>query len=97
MPNLFQGKGSILTWEILHKLNFGINLPIKELFILNLRGNYTGRREYYSRNALSDNGPLKSYEDIDAVSRRIVQQQDKTLDPHVIFDTGITVNFKEYG
>jgi len=80
-----------------HKLNFGINLPIKELFILNLRGNYTGRREYYSRNALSDNGPLKSYEDIDAVSRRIVQQQDKTLDPHLIFDTGITINFKEYG
>lgn len=80
-----------------HKLNFGFNLPVKELFIFNLRGNYVGRREYYSRNALSDNGPIKSYEDIDAVSRRIVQQQDKTLDPYLVFDTGFTVNFKEYG
>ena len=79
-----------------HKINLGINLPVKELFIFNLRGNYVSAREYYSRNALSDNGPLTST-DVDTVSRRIVLQPDKRLDPYFIFDTGITMNFKEFG
>lgn len=79
-----------------HKINLGINLPVKELFIFNLRGNYVSAREYYSRNALSDNGPLTST-DLDTVSRRIVLQPDKRLDPYFIFDTGITMNFKEFG
>ena len=80
-----------------HKLNIGINLPVKDLFIFNLRGNYVGSREFYSRNALHDNGPLTSTTDIDLISRRIVQQQDKRLDPYFIFDSGFTINFKDYG
>ncbi|HMW04081.1 MAG TPA: TonB-dependent receptor [Leptospiraceae bacterium] len=79
-----------------HKINMGINFPIKELFIVNFRGNYVSRREYYSRNPLSDSGPLSTL-DTDNVSRRIVQQQDKTLDPYTVFDAGLTINFKDYG
>ncbi len=80
-----------------HKVNLGINLPVKDLFIFNLRGNYVGSREFYSRNALHDNGPLTSTTDTDLIARRIVQQQDKRLDPYFIFDSGITINFKDYG
>lgn len=79
-----------------HKVNLGINLPVKDLFILNFRGNYVGEREFYSRNALSDNGPLTST-DVDTVSRRITLQPDKKLAPYFIFDTGLTMNFKDYG
>lgn len=79
-----------------HKINMGVNFPVKELFIINLRGNYVSRREFYSRNPLSDNGPLSSL-DTDTVSRRVVQQQDKTLDPYTVFDAGLTFNFKDYG
>lgn len=80
-----------------HKINLGINLPVKQLFVFNLRGNYVSRREFYSRNALQDNGPIIDIEDIDALLRRIVQQQDKNLDPYFVVDAAITMNFKHYG
>lgn len=75
----------------------GANLPIQDLFILNLRTNYVSAREFYSRNALSDNGPLKDPTDVDAVLKRIVQQETKRLPANLIFDSGITMNFKHYG
>ncbi|MCB1159054.1 MAG: TonB-dependent receptor, partial [Leptospiraceae bacterium] len=80
-----------------HKINLGANLPIQDLFILNLRTNYVSAREFYSRNALSDNGPLKDPTDVDAVLKRIVQQETKRLPANLIFDSGITMNFKHYG
>ena len=79
-----------------HKINLGINLPIKEYFILNFRGNYVGAREFYSRNVLSNNSPLPN-DDSETILRRIVGQENKRLDPYFVFDTGFTVNFQNYG
>ncbi|MCB1144820.1 MAG: TonB-dependent receptor [Leptospiraceae bacterium] len=79
-----------------HKINIGINLPIKEDFIINLRGNYVSGRELYSRNVLSNTDPLPDT-DTETVLRRIVQHEDRKLSPYIVFDTGFTFNFKEYG
>lgn len=79
-----------------HKINFGINLPIKETFILNFRGNYVGAREFYSRNVLNNNGPLPNTSN-ETILRRSVQQEDKRLDPYIVFDSGFTYNFPDYG
>ncbi len=79
-----------------HKINLGINLPIKEDFILNFRGNYVSAREFYSRNVLNNNGPLPNTSD-ETLLRRIVQQEDKRLQPYFVFDSGFTYNYGEYG
>ena len=79
-----------------HKINLGINLPIKETFILNFRGNFVSSREFYSRNVLNNNGPLPNT-DSDTILRRSVQQEDKKLAPYFVFDTGFTYNFPDYG
>jgi iron complex outermembrane receptor protein len=36
-------------------------------------------------------------EDPEAIFRRIVKEQDRTLSPHFVFDTGITINYEGYG
>lgn len=79
-----------------HKINIGINLPIRETFILNFRGNFVSAREFYSRNVLSNNGPLPDTE-TETLLRRSAQQEQKRLEPYIVFDTGFTFNFKEYG
>ncbi|MBK9500271.1 MAG: TonB-dependent receptor [Leptospiraceae bacterium] len=79
-----------------HKINIGINLPIKETFILNFRGNYVSAREFYSRNVLNNNGPLPDIE-AETLLRRSAQQEQKRLDPYFVIDTGFTYNFKELG
>jgi outer membrane receptor for ferrienterochelin and colicins len=79
-----------------HKVNLGINLPIKDLFILNLRGNYVAGREFYSRNYLANNGPMPSTEP-EPVFRRLVLQEDKRLPAYMVFDAGFTMNFQNYG
>ncbi|MCB1180297.1 MAG: TonB-dependent receptor [Leptospiraceae bacterium] len=80
-----------------HKVNLGVNLPIKKYFNINLRGNYVGQREFYSRNALTDTGPITDLTDTNYLLRRIVQNEDKVLKSYFIFDTGRTYNFLEYG
>jgi outer membrane receptor for ferrienterochelin and colicins len=79
-----------------HKINLGINLPIKETFILNFRGNFVSSREFYSRNVLNNNGPLPNTSD-ETLLRRTVQQEDKKLAPYFVFDSGFTYNFPDYG
>ena len=45
-----------------HKVNAGVNLPIRSSWNLNIRGNYVGERKLYSRNPLRAKGrTLDSY------------------------------------
>lgn len=78
------------------KINLGFNLPIKDILIFNLRGNYVGRREFYQRNPLRNDAPLPEV-NTDSILRRIQKERDRTIAPYFIFDTGITVEFANYG
>jgi len=79
-----------------HKINMGINVPIKNMFTLNFRGNYVSTREFYSRNALKNNGPMSTVDE-ETILRRIRQQEDKRLPAYYVFDLGLTIDYKDYG
>jgi outer membrane receptor for ferrienterochelin and colicins len=51
-----------------HKFNIGLNMPIGKDWNFNLRGNFVGERELYSRNPLREQGEkLESYFTLDGV------------------------------
>ncbi len=61
-----------------HKFNIGVNLPLRESWNINLRGNYVGERELYTRNPLRGQGEkLDSYFTLNGV---ITYIHDDTFD-----------------
>jgi len=66
------------------------------MFTLNFRGNYVSTREFYSRNALKNNGPMSTVDE-ETILRRIIQQEDKRLPAYYVFDLGLTIDYKDYG
>ena len=77
------------------KINLGFNIPVKNLFIINLRGNYVSRREFYLRNAQRNDYPIEN--DEESILRRITKEKERTLNPYFIADAGLTFNFGDYG
>ncbi|MDX1961099.1 MAG: TonB-dependent receptor [Leptospiraceae bacterium] len=60
-PNLPRSENFTTLGDIApHKFSTGINLPIGEKFNFNLRANYVGKRQFYSRNPLNEQGKTLS-------------------------------------
>ena len=70
-----------------HKINAGINIPYQHNWNINLRANYVGEREFYTRNPLREqNEKLDSYLVFDATVRYVYQQLSLTFVTRNLFE-----------